>query len=88
MLRTSLFTLIFTSILWINASGQKEWKNFIPIDGSFKILFPNQPDLRSKELNTELGMLKSQSYSVKGAKEDPNFLYSVNVVYYKIISFD
>lgn len=82
MLRASFYTVFLISFWCADLYGQSEWKKFLPLDGKFQILFPAQPEIRSRDLNTELGMLKSYNYSVKTDKDHPNFLYSVNVVEY------
>jgi hypothetical protein len=68
-------------------SAQGSWIKYAPIDNSFSVLFPGIPQERAKDLNTELGMLKTKNLSVALDKKDKNFLYSINIVTYPNATF-
>ncbi len=71
----------------ISVFGQDNWLIYKSPENDFKVKLPKDPALRSKELNTELGMLATQNFSVAMDKKDKNFFYSINVVRYPSATF-
>lgn len=49
----------------------------------FSILLPNSPEIKEKEIKTELGYIKGKGYFVTEPKNDLNIFYSVVVANYK-----
>lgn len=74
------FACLFFFIITSTQVQSQDWQRFK--SDSFDILLPKFPEKRMKNLNTELGMLPSISYSVKPEDSDPNFFYSINIVEY------
>ena len=78
------FLFIFQSIIY----GQENWINF-KADAvlSFTIDVPTEMEFETKEISTAIGKLSTQTYSLKGSSEDPNYLYLINIVEYPIGTF-
>lgn len=84
------FTCISLSILIFQNLGytQDDWMNY-KADAvlSFSVDVPSKMEFESKEIETAIGSLTTQTYSVKGAEEDLNYLYLINIVEYPLGTF-
>lgn len=80
-------------ITFSSAGILTENKPFQPVEESwvltndkiemFSILLPNSPEIKEKEIKTELGFIKCKGYFVSEPKNDPNLFYNVVVANYK-----
>lgn len=79
--RSFLFLLILT--IQNQTYAQEGWVNFMP-DAvlKFTVDVPNEMKFETKEITTVIGKLTTQTYSIEGVDEDPNYLYLINVVEY------
>ncbi len=77
---------LFLSIL-TTAYSQTTWQTYESIDHDFKVLLPELPKVKSKNLITEIGSLLTKNYSVSLDKKSTNFFYSINTVNYPPLTF-
>jgi hypothetical protein len=63
------------------------WTKFISEDNDFSVSLLGLPELKTKQLHTEIGILMSKSYNFKQDMKANNFLYSVNSVKYPPSTF-
>ncbi len=58
------------------------WISYLSDDGNFSISFPEEPIVKSEEVQTTLGSLDVLTVYCEGGEEDRNNLYLVNTMEY------
>ncbi len=80
-----LFSSIFFFVLALTLSAQeaKPWKEFISVDGKFRILTPGELIEKVNDIETEIGHFTYYSYIYQDGKEDAeNLIYKISYVDY------
>lgn len=81
MFKPVKYIILILTLLIAQFTFAQQWFQYT--NDLFEVKFPGEPKLRSKDLNTEIGMLKSHNLSYQSIEnKDPNFLYSINIVEY------
>ena len=70
--------VLLSSVLFFQSS----WVEIRDLRERFIIHFPEAPEYKQKEINTDLGKVENESYYVQGIKDHPNDLYVFNILSY------
>ena len=67
---------ILLSVLWIG--WITEWSQFTPLDQSFTVLLPGQPSYFENEMESDIGMIKVESYHSSVGVGKNEQIFSIN----------
>jgi len=76
------YSILFISFL-IAFQVNKPWKEFISVDGKFRVMMPGEMVEKINEIETDIGTLFYYTYLYQSAKEDAeNLVYKISYVDY------
>jgi hypothetical protein len=86
-MQTKACLLFLFSIVSLVVNAQQDWHIYEANDIDFSVLLPEKPNVKVKELNTEIGKVITNNYSVSLDKKSNNFLYTINTVQFPKATF-
>jgi hypothetical protein len=77
-----LIGFVVLTVVFNTSVAQSTWQEVMLDTAGISLDYPETPIVKKRDLHTEIGILSSMSVSFAPESKKPNFLYSLNVVFY------